>query len=221
MTLADTAAVTPRLEKVPVALDLLSRPPGEFGTCRLVKDAGTLFGERRRVPLDDPGHPGRPTMVEAALGSLVETRNCRRQRAHHIETQASPCGKPIEQALLIETVHFDEPVHGRARATERQRSIRLTRDRHHAAIEIRCGAAVDLNLGVAHRLAPFDGREVEIVVSNGSFQLPGTRPGKKHDGCVGLDALDRCASVGRRRAQERDDFSLIFSDHRSTCTHPS
>jgi hypothetical protein len=63
----------------------------------LIKDARTLFGEPRRVPLDDPGHPGRPAMVEPALGGLVEARNCRRQRARHIEIQAVPCGTPVER----------------------------------------------------------------------------------------------------------------------------
>jgi hypothetical protein len=59
-------------------------------------------------------------------------------------------------------------------------------------------------------------REVEIVVSNGPFQPPGTHTGKKDNRGEGLDALDWCAAVRRGIRQKRDDLGLIFSDHRHT-----
>jgi len=66
-------------------------------------------------------------------------------------------GEPIEEPLLIEFDHVDEPVDRFPAAADCQGTVRLSRHRHGPTIQLRCRASIQADLGLAH-LAPAVGR---------------------------------------------------------------
>ncbi len=181
VALPDKSSVASRVELCAIALNGISGVLREAGARGLIQDSSTLFDESCRVSVVDPGHPGLPAMVRTPLGSQMKLRDRRCQRAHQTEIQCAPARESIEESILIEAGHFDEPVDWWAGSAQRERSVRFTCDRHDAAIQVGSSATVDPHFGFAHRLPSLDGGEVQIVVQNRALELQGPRAGEKHD----------------------------------------
>ena len=81
-----------------------------------------------------------------------DTDGFRHVRPNSAKPVARGC-EPVEQALLREAVHLDEPVHRCAGAPERIRAVMLASDGNHSAIERRRRAPVEANLRLAKRAA--------------------------------------------------------------------
>ena len=144
----------------------------------------------------------------------MQPRDRGSQRPHQLHAELLPGRQPIEQLVLIEPGHLEDPIHRRADAPECQSPAGFARHRHDAAIETRRGPLIEPQFRLAHRPAAIGGREVQVIVANGAFQLPGLASRQEDDRRVRFDLLDRLSTMRVRRCQELDDRRLVFDDHR-------
>ena len=186
---------------------------GEALSQRRIEDPSTLLRKTSGITVYDPGHPRPSAVFGPVLCSPVELRDGGGKRGHQVEIQGIAAGQTVEQSVLIEAGHFDDPVHGLAGSPEREGSVRPADNGHDAAVERWRCAAVDADLGLAHRLAPRRGGKVQVVVLDGSLQFPGSPAGQEHDRCVRIDSLDGFAAMCCRGGEEFDRGCLVFGDH--------
>ena len=178
---------------------------------------GDCFGRRKKLgPL-----PERGVVLLDIVGERVDPRSSldrgragmrRRHRAAERVGQRGvdpACiGQMVERGLLVEAAHLDRPFHRRAVAVEREPSVRRAGDRHHAQIDVRRKSPVDLELGLAGALALLEGRIIQERKAHRALDLEGAVAGEKHRGGMGVDALDRCAVMGRRVGEQGEDRLL-------------
>jgi hypothetical protein len=191
VTVAHEAVDASRLEPHVLALHGITSSRCQTGTCAWFEDPGALFGEPIGIAVDDPRHAAAASVIVAVLGGQVELRDDGAKRWHQCRIECTSRGEPIKECILIEANHLDEPIHGVPGSPQRQRPVRSTSDGHDTAVERGCRAQVDAHFGLTHRFAPLDRGEVQVVVLDGSLELPRTRPGQEHNRGVRLDSLDR------------------------------
>ncbi len=170
---------------------------------------------RRHVGADvgDQGNDiGRPPEALAALHARVEGGDCAGDALGKRVVQRTARGDAVEQPLLIEALHHDDPVHRRPRPVDRQ-PFSLTRHPGGPEVELRRRAAVDPQFGGAGTFAQRQRREVHEGKLHGALQLVRAVAGEKHHRAVGVDALDAVDAPGARIGQERRDLALVFDDH--------
>src|SRR6185437_11378497 len=110
----------------------------------------------------------------------------------------------VECLVLVEALHLDGPFNRVTFPADCELAVLLARDRYDSAVDGWRIGAIDCNLGFAGRLAPLKGGEIEERKADRALNLQSPRPGKKHYGGVGIDALDGLAVVNGRIAQEGD-----------------
>ncbi len=143
----------------------------------------------------------------------VKPRDSLPERRHQADIQRASRREAVQQRLLIEATHANQPLDGLAMSTERKFAVGLPGDGHHIEVQLRGGAPVQAQLILAHGTPAFDGREVEVVVADGPFHLPRAIAGEEHDGGVRVDPIDGEPAVGGTGAEEGDDVGLVFGDH--------
>ena len=125
----------------------------------------------------------------------MEAGNAGAQRGYQSGCQGAALGHAIEQAVLVEAVHDDQPVDGiggrLADFAQRQLAVAAPPYRRRAEIDLRRKLAVDLDLGGAHRGAPFDCREIHVREFHRALQLVGALAGEEDHGAMRVDAPDR------------------------------
>jgi len=123
-------------------------------------------------------------------------------------------GERVEQVVLFEAPHDDDPVDRLAVAVERQGAVRRPRDGRDFEIDIGRGAAVERQLLFAGKFARFGIGEIDIGQFNRAFELVDAIPGEKNARDMGLDDLDLGRdAVGVGPAQKRDRALLCLFAH--------
>ena len=147
--------------------------------------------------------------------------DARAQRRHQLGRQRAALGHAVEQAVLVEAMHDDQPVDGvvgrLADLAQRQLAVAPRRTGADAEIDLRRQLAVDLDLGRAHRGAPLDRREIHVGELHRALQLVGALAGEEDHGAVRVDA------PGRRqmRFEEGDHLGLVLDDEGRLTAHAS
>src|SRR5687768_5734694 len=134
-------------------------------------------------------------MVEARFSSPVESRNGPAEQPHHVDLKVAASRDPIEEGVLIEAVHLDNPVDRRARAAQSQRAVALAGDRRDTAVDGWRRSSIQGDLGFTQDLAPIDRRGIKVVVADGALELPRARTRDEDDRRMRVDTLDRRASM--------------------------
>ena len=124
VTLADESGFPTSIEQASMAIEGRTRVSCQFGRQTRVEDAIALLLESGGVAVDDPRHSGGAAMIRATLRSQVELRDCRRQRGHEPEIQSVATREAVEQRVLVESVHLDDPVDGHAWTAQGKRTVR-------------------------------------------------------------------------------------------------
>ena len=127
------------------------------------------------------------------------------------DIEATALGETIEQGLLIESLHLDQPVDRVARAVERERPVGLTGHRaHRRRYSIGAVRRFRRSFRLARDVPQFDGREIDVVEADGAFQLVGAIAGQPDRADVRVDPLDWTGRepVGGWRRQKGDDIAL-------------
>ena len=88
------------------------------------------------------------------VGRFVKVGDGHRQWGHELDAQGAGRCQSIEQCLLRESMHLDEPVNGPAVSPERKRSVILAGNGDHATIERWRRPLIEANFGLAQRAAP-------------------------------------------------------------------
>ncbi len=220
-------------EPAPPALDQqrMNAPVGGAARARERIDVGGRkqlgrLAEGRDMLLDivrerlDPGRRRRPRRRRHAPPP-------RRGRAHPpAPASIAPASASRSSvASSREAAHLHRPLDRRAVAVEREPPVRLARDRHDPAVDVGRERPVDLELGLAGRLALVEGRIVEKREAHRALDLPGAVAGQEHRRRMGVDALDRRPAMGRRLGEQREHRLLGFSriihyDFAATIAHP-
>jgi hypothetical protein len=120
----------------------------------------------------------------------MQARNRRGQTFHEPGIQLMPLGKPIEERLLVEPHHLDEPIDRRALPSDRERPASVTRDGSHSKVERGRRAAIEAYLRLAGSPPQLNRRKINIVESNGTFELVNPVARQPDDADVRVDALD-------------------------------
>ena len=169
MTLADKAALTSRLEAVGLAPQLLVTVLGQLCEGRLPDDAATELGEAGVVTLHDPSHPGEPSVVRPWGRRPVQGGDCIGQWRHRRERQLVPGGESLEEVVLPEASHFDQPFDRLSGTAEGQTSSRLPGNGDDPTVQLWRGAAVEEHFLLATLPTTVERREIDVVEPHRSF----------------------------------------------------
>ncbi len=133
------------------------------------------------------------------------------ERDHHRAIELALFGQMVEQRVLIEALHVQQPFDGPAIAVERQTPVILAGDRHQPSVEVRCGSEVELVFGLQGRLPLGERREIKKAVANRTLELVGTVAREENNRRMGFDALDPLIrqTEGIALAQEGDNLLLV------------
>ncbi len=124
----------------------------------------------------------------------------------------APIRQPVERRIFIEALHFERPFHDLAFAAYREAARRLSGDRHHAAIDLRCEWPVDRKLGLAGGLAPGKRRIIEKREFHRAFDLQHPFAREEHRRAVGIDPRHRLPAMRRRIRQKGKHLVLRLRD---------
>ncbi len=119
-----------------------------------------------------------------------------RELRHQGEGQRALRGQAIEEAVLVEAPHHDDPVHGVADAADREAAVRLACDALGFQVDVRRRARVEADFSLARRAPQVDGGEVEKIVADGAFQFVRAVAREEDVGAVRVDAFHGVAAVG-------------------------
>src|SRR5947209_18716522 len=123
-------------------------------------------------------------------------------------------GKTIKRLRLVEATHLDGVFDWLALAADREPPIGLAGDHRNAPMARGRVGTIDLDLGLAGRLALRKRGIVEEWELHGALELERAPAGEEHHGGMGIDALDRRAAMGRRIHEESEDWLLGEVRHR-------
>ena len=204
-----------------VAVDAADQPaPPALGQQRMDAPIGGAAHARERIDLGRRKQLGRlaeggnvlldivgdrldPGLRRDRCRAAVGRRHRAAERVRQRRIDLAVVGQAVERRVLGETAHLDRPLDRRAAAVERQPPVWRARDRHDAAIDVRRERPVDLDLGLAGRLALVEARIVEEREAHRALDLERTRAGKEHGRRVGIDALDLRPAMGRGVGEQR------------------
>ena len=114
----------------------------------------------------------------------------------------------IEQILLAEAFHHDEPIDRFSLAADLE-AVAGTGHRLDGEIDLGRRPAVQLQLALASLVAQGDGREIEEVELHGFLQFVRPLAGEEDMGNMGVDPLDRRAAMSLRIGEKAKDGVLI------------
>jgi hypothetical protein len=77
-----------------------------------------------RIAVDHPGHARRAAAIGPVLRDFVGMRDRRRQQRHQGLVERVARGEPVEQIVLVEAHHLDEPVDRSTGAADGQSRFR-------------------------------------------------------------------------------------------------
>ena len=145
----------------------------------------------------------------------VQTHNRLRQRVHERDIEPPSLGETIEERVLIETHHLDQPLDRRTLAANRKRTVRFAGNGTHATVQRRRRPAVQPHLSLARDAPQVDRGEIHVVVTDGAFEFERPIARQPYDADVRVDALDgsRAQAVRLRRREEGDDLILLVGPH--------
>ena len=133
-----------------------------------------LFAQLANVGGDRPAIVVRPGKAADRRQSVVIGGDARAQRRHHLGRERAAVGHAVEQALLVEAAHDDQPVDGIVGVLTDLAKAELAVAAAHgcgAEIDLRRQLVIDLDLGRAHRAAPFGRREIHVGELHGALEL--------------------------------------------------
>ena len=199
-----TAAIEERCERLDgrlrapaklVDLGRIERPAGRCGQqlCILGRELG-YRGRRGRLSPHRGSRMRRGDGIGGAIDAVCDKLAAR--------------GERIERRVVVEAAHMHQPVDDRALAAQPQRAAGGTRHRNHAEVNLRCERAVHSQFGQCRGVAFLNSGEVEIRVAHRPLQLECIAARQKHDGGVGVEALDGPTRVRGGIREERDDLGL-------------
>ena len=115
-------------------------------------------------------------------------------------------GEVVERRPLVEARHFDCIFDRRARPIDMQRAIVVSRDRHHALIDLRCERPVDPDLVVAGGFALLQRRIVQEGKTDGALDLERAGAFQEDGRRMGVDAVHGRMHV---RVSEKGEHALL------------
>ena len=166
------------------------------------------MAETGGVVVDDGRHGVGAAAFHSLLCPLVELSDGLCRFLHQAAVQAAPPGQAVEQGVLVEALHFHQPVHGLAFAAEAKAAAIAAGDRLDAQVHAGCGAPVDGHLGLAGGAAQLGRGEIEIGEADRFLQLVGALARQEDDGDVGFDALHGASAEGLGAGEDTDGFAL-------------
>jgi hypothetical protein len=146
--------------------------------------------QRLAIAIDHGGEAVGPLAVDDRLGGGMKKLKSLRQPAEQRRIEPTASRAVVEQRVVGETAHFEQPVDSVAMPVDRQTTIGLARDRMQREIEIGCGAAVEPQFRFERRVAACGRREVEIVEAHRALELPRAIAGEENARGMGIDAPD-------------------------------
>jgi hypothetical protein len=141
----------------------------------------------------------------------MEPRDASAQRRHQLGRQSAARGHAIEQPLLVEAAHHDQPVDGIVRRPADLAQEQLSfaaQHRRDAEINLGRRPPVDVDLGGAHRGAPAFRREVHVGKLHSPLQFVRTLATEEDDRAVRVDPPLRI-QLG---FEEGDGLGLVLDD---------
>ena len=218
MAVANPAFVAAAIEQ---RRDLLERPPRTahqmFGA-RVVEKARIAFGEAQAVAVEDQAEAGGAPRRRPAFRVLVKARDHVGEILHGEAVEATGGGQPGEQRVLLEPLHFHEPVERGTLAAQREAAGSVADDGDNPPIQVGRGAPVDFDLGLAESPPSLGRGVIEIGEANGALELVSRLAGQEDDRSVRLQAFDIAdvRTVGIRPGQKSDHLALVFDDQRKS-----
>ena len=221
VALAHRSPALPGVKAIAVTLERGAGVHGQTLAGRRFQDSRALLDEAARVALDDPRHARLPAMFRTRLRAPVQADDRVGQAFHEPGVQLTTLGQAIEERVLVEADHLDQPINRRARPADRERPTVFPSDGTHSQVQRGGGAAVEAHFGLAGGVSQLDRRKIHVVEPNGPFELVGPIARQPHDADVRVDAFDlECGiTVGLRRGEKRHDIALIVGSHGSGGPH--
>src|SRR5688572_6002452 len=112
VTPANHSTSTTQLEQTGVPVDLGESRISNPETGGEIEHVYPELAEGSCVASDDPFHASLSTVLGRQGCGCVELGNCVCQQLHQRHIEATTAGETVEQVLLVEPVHFDDPVNG-------------------------------------------------------------------------------------------------------------
>ena len=116
-------------------------------------------------------------------------------------------GQTVQQLVLVECLHLDQPVDDLAGAVEDQPAVSVARHRDHALIEVRRCPPVQRKFARARRFSELQRREIGIGEPDRALQLQGAVARQKDVRNMRGDDLDGVAGPASA-FEEGDDIRL-------------
>ena len=162
------------------------------------------------------GHLRRAAMVEALLGGGVKLGNMVGELIHYVPVETTRLGEGIEQQVLIEPLHHDDPIDNLAVRQETDGAVSPAEEAANFLVKRRRGAPVEDQLRVAGAPPEIRSRKVEIGVRYRALQLEDALARDKNQRSMRFDDLDAVHSrtVRGRVLKKRNDVPLIFAQAR-------
>ena len=179
------------------------------------KNTGIAFGEGLRVALHHVGEALAAPILGAAGRQGVKGRDLVGQLGHQRGRELAAHGHVVEEGVLVEAGHDQEPIHRLAIAIEREGAVRVARDRDYTEVEVGGGAAIDAQLRLADPAPQLDRAEIEVGKAHRALELVCAIAGQEENRAVGIDTLDRLDArpIRPRAGKEGDKRALILDDH--------
>lgn len=169
-----------------------------------IKTIGCTLGETTGIFFDDGRRRNRPAVP--GLYRRIVMKSCNGFGSISQQTVIEPAckGKTIEEAVLIEAVHDDNPIDRGPVAIEGQLAMGVAGHRHGIQVKAWRRAAVYRDFHLTGTSAFVDGRKVEIGEADGAFEFIGALAREEDRGNVGVNTLDRSVRKpeGLGRCQE-------------------
>ena len=161
---------------------------------------------------DDPAAMARRWVAEGACYlHVVDLDGAFAGRPMQLDAVARICAAvapvPVELGGGREPLHLQEPFHRLPGAAQDEPAVRLARHRDDAAVELRGGPSVEVELGADRSLAARQRRQVHEAEADGPLELVGRPLAQQDHGPMRVDALDRPDEPAP--FEERQDMGLI------------
>ena len=135
-----------------------------------------------------------------------------RKVGHDCRRQGALLGHAIEQAFLLESVHFHEGIDQWSRTVQGQLPIRLTRNGADTKVEVRGCPTVEAKLHQAGCVPLLRRRVVKIGKANRPLQFVCLVPFQED--FRGMSCEDLQVSAPKKPLEKPDGFDLFVDEHR-------
>ena len=110
VALAHRSLALPGVEAIGVAFERRAGVRGQTLAGGRIQDACALLDKAARVAVDDPRHAVAPAMIRTRLRARVQADDRVGQAFHEPGIQLMALGKAVEERVLIEAHHLDQPI---------------------------------------------------------------------------------------------------------------